>query len=348
MKKAFALLLLAAVVGIVISKTQQTGSASVDEPATGAGTASAGRLEAATLSGEHEGVLPDRRQSATPGQSPVASKLSPPEQAVTSRPGDALQAKPTSVPEPLSAQPEPAPTEPVPGAALADAMALIEQGDLVAARRALTPLYIEATGERARKLRLALDRISEKLVFDSRVMDGAILHEVAPGETLTRIGQHYGVSWRMIARLNRVDPKRIQVGQKLKVIPGPPSIVAWKSRFALALLMDGVYVKEYPIGVGKDGRTPAREFTVDNMLIRPRWYKPDGGIVEYGEEEHLLGERWIGFSDEPGAAGFGIHGTNDEAGIGTECSNGCLRMRNEDVMELYDFLVTGAHVEIRE
>ena len=83
------------------------------------------------------------------------------------------------------------------------------------------------------------------------------------------------------------------------------------------------------------------------MLVQPRWYT-DGGIIEYGEEGHLLGERWIGFRNEPGANGLGIHGTNEEATIGTKCSNGCLRMRNDDVIELYDFMLPGSQVHIFE
>ena len=36
--------------------------------------------------------------------------------------------------------------------------------------------------------------------------------------------------------------------------------------------------------------------------------------------------------------GYGIHGTQEPESIGTASSLGCLRMRNEDVEELYDFI----------
>ncbi len=132
------------------------------------------------------------------------------------------------------------------------------------------------------------------------------------------------------------------------MLPGKTHVVAWKSGFRLALLIEGYYVKEYPIGIGKDGRTPVGEFTVDSMLVKPRWYAPGGQVIEYGEEGHLLGDRWIGFVDEPGAAGLGIHGTTEESSIGTECSNGCIRLTNEDVGELYDFVQMGTKVLIRD
>ena len=41
-----------------------------------------------------------------------------------------------------------------------------------------------------------------------------------------------------------------------------------------------------------------------------------------------------------------IHGTPDEAAIGTPASHGCIRMRNEDVIELFDLVEVGTRVEI--
>ena len=69
-------------------------------------------------------------------------------------------------------------------------------------------------------------------------------------------------------------------------------------------------------------------------------------MIRYGEEGHLIGTRWIGFEDRPGAAGYGIHGTGDPNSIGRMLSEGCIRMLNADVEELYDFLVPGTEVKI--
>jgi lipoprotein-anchoring transpeptidase ErfK/SrfK len=176
-----------------------------------------------------------------------------------------------------------------------------------------------------------------------------VIHTVEPGETLTKIARHYDVNWRMLARINGMTPDGLlRAGQQLKVLPSKTRIVAWKSGFRLALFIDDYYVKEYPIGIGKEGRTPVGEFTVDSMLVEPRWYSPEGKVIEYGEEGHLLGDRWIGFADEPGAAGLGIHGTTEDSSIGTKCSNGCIRMTNQDVTELYDFVQMETRVQIRE
>jgi len=42
-----------------------------------------------------------------------------------------------------------------------------------------------------------------------------------------------------------------------------------------------------------------------------------------------------------------IHGTNHEEELGTPASHGCIRMRNADVIELFDHVEEGTPVEIR-
>lgn len=42
-----------------------------------------------------------------------------------------------------------------------------------------------------------------------------------------------------------------------------------------------------------------------------------------------------------------IHGTHDEAAIGMPCSHGCIRMRNLDILELFEHTFAGEHVNIR-
>jgi len=44
--------------------------------------------------------------------------------------------------------------------------------------------------------------------------------------------------------------------------------------------------------------------------------------------------------------GYGIHGTNNEASIGTAASHGCVRMRNDDVIRIYDIVPLGTRVKI--
>jgi hypothetical protein len=180
-------------------------------------------------------------------------------------------------------------------------------------------------------------------------MEGAVEHVVRRGELLIRIGKAYKVNYLMIQRLNGIaDPTKLRENQRLKIITGRTSMVAYKSEFRMALLIDGAFIKEYPIGIGLDDRTPVGKFVIDSMGIQVPWTPPEGGMIRYGEPGYLLGERWMGFRNEPWGSGLGIHGTNDEESIGTKCSRGCIRMRNRDVVELYDFVQIGSKVEILE
>jgi LysM repeat protein len=89
-------------------------------------------------------------------------------------------------------------------------------------------------------------------------------------------------------------------------------------------------VKTYPVGVGKSSTpTPIGSYKVINKILNP------GGA---------LGSRWLGLSIPDGV--YGIHGTNNPASIGGYVSNGCIRMHNRDVEELFPLVNVGAPVVI--
>jgi lipoprotein-anchoring transpeptidase ErfK/SrfK len=101
----------------------------------------------------------------------------------------------------------------------------------------------------------------------------------------------------------------------------------------------------YRVGLGKDGRTPRGSFTIEVKQENPVWWK-DGQAIPFGDPENVLGTRWMGFEDRPGTSGYGIHGTTEPETIGLNRSMGCVRMRNEEVQELFDFVPRGTSVEI--
>lgn len=92
----------------------------------------------------------------------------------------------------------------------------------------------------------------------------------------------------------------------------------------------------YDVAVGREGwNTPTGEFTVLHKQTNPAWEHPFTGEVVQPGPDNPLGTRWIGFwSDGQNAIGF--HGTPDESVIGSAVSHGCVRMRNEDIVALYE------------
>jgi len=175
------------------------------------------------------------------------------------------------------------------------------------------------------------------------------VHHVERGQNLVNIARKHGVNWRLIALLNGIDrPELLRAGQDLKILKDKPELRVWKGDFRLALFMNGAFIKEYPIGIGENDKTPVGTFHVDEREVRPPWNPPGGGVIRHGEKDYALGERWLGFDDQPGASGLGIHGTNERDSIGAWKSNGCIRMLNEDIVELYAFVRTGTKVVIVE
>ena len=175
-------------------------------------------------------------------------------------------------------------------------------------------------------------------------------HRLAEGERLIDVAQRYGVSWRYLERLNRVEARRLRLGQELKVMRGPFDAIAEKSRFRLTVHTNGYVVAHFPIAIGRQDRTPAGTFAVDTKVTNPAWHGPDR-VVAADDPSNPLGERWIGLTatgDTPPVSGLGLHSTTNPGSIGTAASNGCLRLRPADAELVFDLLTPGSVVEIRE
>ncbi|MBW4694938.1 MAG: L,D-transpeptidase [Lyngbya sp. HA4199-MV5] len=106
-------------------------------------------------------------------------------------------------------------------------------------------------------------------------------------------------------------------------------------------------VTSYPVAIGQAGwETPSGSFRVLEMQRDPKWQHPITGEVIPTSPANPLGKRWIGFLHD-GRAQIGFHGTNQEELIGQAVSHGCVRMRNRDVVALYDQISLGTSVEVR-
>ncbi len=111
----------------------------------------------------------------------------------------------------------------------------------------------------------------------------------------------------------------------------------------LTFWRDGKKVTMYPIAVGApESQTPIGSFSVLDMEENPEWIDPkDTKKKVPSGEENPLGYRWIRFYQT-----YGIHGTNKPWSIGEYVSNGCIRLKEENVEELYELTDIGTPVEI--
>lgn len=98
----------------------------------------------------------------------------------------------------------------------------------------------------------------------------------------------------------------------------------------LSLIGNGRLVRTYPVGVGRPGhQTPSGSYTI--VVKRPNPGGPFGAM-------------WLGLS----IPRYGIHGTNNPASIGGYVSRGCIRMYNQDVLELAGMVPVGTPVYISQ
>jgi len=112
-------------------------------------------------------------------------------------------------------------------------------------------------------------------------------------------------------------------------------------RLTAILLRDGRAIFQAPIGVGKAGSpTPKGQFYVRDMLTDYR--SPFYGPVAFGTSA-----RSDVLTDWPRGGYVGIHGTNTPALLPGRVSHGCIRLRNEDIVELARLMPVGTPVTIR-
>lgn len=147
-------------------------------------------------------------------------------------------------------------------------------------------------------------------------------------------------TWLALAGVALAVPAQV-LGQQAQPEPGRRIVVSVPER-KLAVLEGEHVLREFEIAVGAtESPSPTGEFRVVNRLENPTYYKP--GVVMPPGEFNPLGPRWIGLSKKS----FGIHGTNEPESIGQAASHGCIRMRNDEVKELFEMVRVGDVVEIR-
>ena len=106
----------------------------------------------------------------------------------------------------------------------------------------------------------------------------------------------------------------------------------------------------YGIGVGRPGFTWAGTHSITNMREWPDWRPP----AEMLRRQPHLPRYMRGGPDNPlgaramylGSTLYRIHGSNEPWTIGTQVSSGCIRMRNEDVIDLYGRVRVGTRVVV--
>ncbi len=274
---------------------------------------------------------------------------------------DAENAKaPESLPAPAVAPADPVAVAPEPAAPqtppdveerLASARAQLDRGMLEAARALARQVMKRSDVVEFdpvwRAAVAVVDDADRRLMNSSAPAREKSFYRVVRGDSLARIASRYYTSVGALIRCNESlhredgrDPV-IRPTQTLSYIRGTWSIRVSKQHFLLMLYLDGELYRVWTVGIGRENRTPAGSFLITGKLTDPAW-TPPGRNIPPGDPENVLGTRWLKLTPvngtDPSLEGYGIHGTTEPETVGTSCSAGCIRMRNEEVEELYDFI----------
>lgn len=131
----------------------------------------------------------------------------------------------------------------------------------------------------------------------------------------------------------------------------PGTIIINTKRRFLYLVMGNGKAKRYGIGVGRDGFTWSGVEKITRKREWPDWTPPaemiarDPSIPKHmkGGPDNPLGARALYL----GNTLYRIHGTAQPWSIGTNVSSGCIRLRNQDVEDLYKRVKIGTKVVVK-
>ncbi|MFC0238987.1 L,D-transpeptidase [Rhodopseudomonas telluris] len=139
----------------------------------------------------------------------------------------------------------------------------------------------------------------------------------------------------------------------------PGTVVVEPRKRFLYLVMDGGKALRYGVGVGKAGLAFTGTAEVGRKAEWPNW-APTANMIAREPERYgkLAGGMSGGVNNPLGPRAlylyrngkdtmFRIHGTTEPWTIGEAVSSGCIRMLNQDVVDLYERVPTGARVVVR-
>lgn len=264
--------------------------------------------------------------------------------------GQAAQSTPPAQPA-STAQVEVAVSPAVPLAKAADE--LLAAGKKDKAREKFLEALAANPGDTLRaSIEVQLGPLSVELIRNPWPMPEKQDVVVQSGDSVKALARKYGTTVELVVAGNQLKrPDVIQPGQHLKIFSGKMEIRVSKARNDLLLTSNGSFFKRYRVGTGRYDKTPVGTFAIIERIPEPPWWRDDGRTVPFGDKENILGTRWMAIKatgTTPEIKGYGIHGTWDTNSIGKAESAGCIRLRNQDVEELFDLVPIGTPVVIEE
>jgi len=132
----------------------------------------------------------------------------------------------------------------------------------------------------------------------------------------------------------------------------PGSIVVDSDNHYLYYVLNDGKAIRYPVGVGKRGMAWSGTASIDGKYIKPGWTAPASirrdysglpTVIPGGSPSNPMGAAAMTLS---GGGEYAIHGTNNPGSVGGFVSHGCIRMYNQDILDLYEQVSFGTTVVV--
>ena len=157
----------------------------------------------------------------------------------------------------------------------------------------------------------------------------------------------------------QLDPQLLR-----QIVPDPTgepagTIVISTGQFFLYLVLEDATALRYGVGIGREGYAWSGVAEVGRKAEWPTWTPPASMIKREpklakwrhgmpGGITNPLGARALYLYENGRDTLFRIHGTNEPWTIGTAASSGCIRMTNDDVIDLYERTPVGTQVLVAD
>jgi lipoprotein-anchoring transpeptidase ErfK/SrfK len=158
---------------------------------------------------------------------------------------------------------------------------------------------------------------------------------------------------------DEVDPAVLRRAVDYTTAEQPGTLIVDTREHALFLVMDRGLAVRYGVGVGREGMAWSGRAVVGRKGEWPRWTPTKDMIAREPERngpwaggmqaglDNPLGARALYLYRNGRDSMYRIHGTNDPSSIGQSVSSGCIRMINQDVIDLYERTPLGTPVIVK-
>lgn len=154
------------------------------------------------------------------------------------------------------------------------------------------------------------------------------------------------------AELTKRKPKLARQLVAYKGSEQPGTVVVRTNQRKLYYVLGNGRAIRYPVGVGRAGKQWQGRAEIDGKHINPAWSPPEEvrrdnprlpAVFPGGSPSNPVGPRALTLS---GGEQYAIHGTNRPHTVGTFATYGCIRMLNEDILDLFERVNVGTEVVV--